>query len=145
MSFVIVLGTGGRSSLPRTGTDRRRKRGVAEEQETARLKQAGNNTTAELVIADQIPCWVEAGGTAGGGEQHERQQAGPFGLLGQQPMQHSGQPDRTCRGMHGPFTPMGMSALKSTSDQWFESFGAQAMAHGPTVAREYGTPAIICI
>jgi rifampicin phosphotransferase len=32
------------------------------------------------------------------------------------------------QGMHGPITPMGMSALRSTSDQWFESFGAPARA-----------------
>jgi rifampicin phosphotransferase len=32
------------------------------------------------------------------------------------------------QGMHGPITPMGMSALMTTSDQWFESFGAPASA-----------------
>jgi pyruvate,water dikinase len=30
------------------------------------------------------------------------------------------------QGMHGPITPMGMSALRAASDQWFESFGVLA-------------------
>jgi pyruvate,water dikinase len=29
------------------------------------------------------------------------------------------------QGMHGPITPMGMSALRAASDQWFESFGVR--------------------
>jgi rifampicin phosphotransferase len=30
------------------------------------------------------------------------------------------------QGMHGPVTPMGMSALRTASDQWFKSFGVGA-------------------
>ena len=30
------------------------------------------------------------------------------------------------QGMHGPVTPMGMSALRTASDQWFKSFGVRA-------------------
>jgi phosphohistidine swiveling domain-containing protein len=30
------------------------------------------------------------------------------------------------QGMHGPVTPMGMSALRTASDQWFKAFGVRA-------------------